>query len=81
MFMCRCLDMLSDTLRRMLEAVGRSTSFLASDKYCNMCPTQCTDSPTGMLDLLQHIREANTTLKGDLAFANDWQYFSQGMAD
>ncbi|KAL8942117.1 MAG: hypothetical protein Q9216_001842 [Gyalolechia sp. 2 TL-2023] len=29
-----------------------------------------------MLDLLQRIKDSNITLKGDLAFVNDWEYFS-----
>lgn len=31
-----------------------------------------------MLDLLKRIKDANTTFKGDLAFVNDWEYFSSG---
>ena len=32
----------------------------------------------GMLTLLQRIKDSNITLKGDLEFVNDWQYFSLG---
>ncbi len=31
-----------------------------------------------MLDLLRRIKEANTTLRGDLEFVNDWEYFTNG---
>lgn len=31
-----------------------------------------------MLTLLQRIKDSNITLKGDLDFVNDWQYFSLG---
>ncbi|KAL8977772.1 MAG: hypothetical protein Q9205_006494 [Flavoplaca limonia] len=31
-----------------------------------------------MLTLLQRIKDSNITLKGDLEFVNDWQYFSLG---
>ncbi len=34
-----------------------------------------------MLTLLQRIKDSNITLKGDLEFVNDWQYFSLGQSD
>lgn len=34
-----------------------------------------------MLDLHQRIQDANTTLHGDLAFANDWEFFISNPAE
>ena len=34
-----------------------------------------------MLELYQRIREANVTLHGDLAFANDWKFFTNDPAE
>lgn len=30
------------------------------------------------IDLLKRVKNSNVTLKGDLAFANDWEYFTPG---
>jgi hypothetical protein len=31
-----------------------------------------------MLDLLKRIKESKQRLAGDLEFANDWEYFTEG---
>lgn len=33
-----------------------------------------------MINLLKRIKQSNVTLKGDLEFVNQWEFFADGMA-
>lgn len=69
--------MLSDTLPLVPEIVGPLT--LSSHLILTLhFSIRAKDLP-GMLALLDRIQDWNGTLTGDLAFVNNWTYFTNGV--
>ena len=69
--------MLSDTLPLVPEIVRSSTLSLRPHLTRHLCFRA--DELPGMLALLQRIQDRNITLTGDLAFVNEWKYFTNGL--
>ncbi|KAL8683473.1 MAG: hypothetical protein Q9186_000513 [Xanthomendoza sp. 1 TL-2023] len=67
--------MAKDIQHRTLVVVGQSILFIGF-LFHLVNFWHATHRCLGMLTLLQRIKHSNVTLKGDLEFVNNWQYFS-----
>lgn len=69
--------MLSDTLPLVPEIVRPLT--ISSHLHLTRHLYFRANELPGMLALLERIRDRNITLTGDLAFVNNWKYFTNGL--
>ena len=58
-----------------ISAGGRESS-PPYEQYPNT--GRLTPTSPGMIALLDRIKDSKVELKGDLAFVNEWEYFTQG---